>query len=106
MTSSISTFITSTLCDHGGSLKYKRLREAIANTFPGAVLDRALLLEDSKITIMPGSSKATPGQWLSPDSLLVAKTSLRICQKKFAECAQCDCLHLCRYYACGDCTFG
>nr|XP_046249220.1 protein mono-ADP-ribosyltransferase PARP12-like [Scatophagus argus] len=43
---------------------------------------------------------------LSPDSLIVAKTSLRLCQKKPRECPQCDGLHLCKYFVCGDCTFG
>ncbi|XP_069561395.1 LOW QUALITY PROTEIN: protein mono-ADP-ribosyltransferase PARP12 [Brachyistius frenatus] len=36
----------------------------------------------------------------------MAKTNLRLCQKKVGDCLQCDGLHLCRYFVCGGCTFG
>ncbi|XP_068459100.1 protein mono-ADP-ribosyltransferase PARP12 [Clinocottus analis] len=107
MTSVISKFVTKTLCDHQGCLDFKRLEEKVAQNFTVAeTVLRAVLFDDDKVAIQAGRKKAVGGQILSQDSLLVAKTSLRICQKKPGECAQCDGLHLCRYYVCGDCTFG
>ncbi|KAG7244446.1 hypothetical protein INR49_030098 [Caranx melampygus] len=95
-----------TLCDHQGCLDFQRLNETIAQRFTVAeqVL-RHVLFDDGRIAIKTGREKATDGQIIAPDSLVVAKTSLRICQRKPGECQQCDALHLCRYYVCGDCTF-
>lgn len=107
MTSVISDFILKTLCDHQGGLDFQRLNETIAQRFTVAesVL-RNVLSDDGKIAIKTGREKATGGQIIGPDSVVVAKTSLRICQRKPGECQQCDALHLCRYYVCGDCSFG
>uniref|UniRef100_A0A671M3Z6 Poly [ADP-ribose] polymerase 12-like n=1 Tax=Sinocyclocheilus anshuiensis TaxID=1608454 RepID=A0A671M3Z6_9TELE len=38
------------------------------------------------------------------DSLILAKTSLRLC--KHDNCSGCEDLHLCRYFVCGNCRFG
>lgn len=108
MTSIISTFIIKTLCDNQGRLDFKSLEEKIAQSFTVAepVL-RKVLFDDGKIALREARrSVSGSGPIVSPDSLVVAKTSLRICQKKPRECAQCDSLHLCRYFVCGDCTFG
>ncbi|KAM8752126.1 protein mono-ADP-ribosyltransferase PARP12 [Acanthopagrus schlegelii] len=106
MTSIISKFIIKTLCDNQGCLDFRRLDEKIRQSF--TVADSVLhsvLFDDGKIAIKEGKLRAA-GQVISPDSLVVAKTSLRLCQKKAGECAQCGGLHLCRYYVCGECTFG
>ncbi|XP_076589095.1 protein mono-ADP-ribosyltransferase PARP12 isoform X1 [Chaetodon auriga] len=107
MTSAVSKFILKTLCDHQGCLDFKRLDERITQTFTVAepVL-RGVLFDDGKIAIQRGRKKAVGRQMISPDSLVVAKTNLRICRRKPGECPQCDGLHLCRYLVCGDCTFG
>ncbi|XP_070763239.1 protein mono-ADP-ribosyltransferase PARP12 [Enoplosus armatus] len=107
MTSVISKFIVKTLCDNQGSLDYIRLNEKIGQSFTVAeqVL-RSVLFDDGKIAIQMGRQKVVGSQIISPDSLVVAKTSLRICQKKAGECQQCGQLHLCKYYVCGECTFG
>ncbi|KAK5867739.1 hypothetical protein PBY51_012204 [Eleginops maclovinus] len=107
MTSVISKFVTKTLCEHQGCLDFKQLDEKIAQSFTVAhqVL-RSVVFDDSKIAIQEGKQKIVGRQIISPDSLIVAKTSLRLCQKKPGECAQCNGLHLCRYYVCGDCNFG
>ena len=106
MTSDISNFITKTLCDHGGCLDLRRL-EKIGRTFRVAapVLRRALS-DRCTIAVHPDGAKATDGQTIGPDSLVAAKTSLRICQRKPGDCPGCDRLHLCRYLVCGNCTFG
>lgn len=107
MTSVISKFTIKTLCDNQGCLDFKRLDEKITQCFTVAepVL-RGVLFDDGKIAIQRGRKGVVGGKILSPDSLIVAKTSLRLCQKKPGECPQCDDLHLCRYLVCGDCTFG
>ncbi|XP_044050221.1 protein mono-ADP-ribosyltransferase PARP12 [Siniperca chuatsi] len=107
MTSVISKFIIKTLCDNQGSLDFRRLDEKIGQSFTVAepVL-RSVLFDDGKIAIQQGRQKVVGNQIISSDSLVVVKTSLRICQKKPGECQQCDGLHLCRYFVCGDCTFG
>ncbi|CAL8242302.1 unnamed protein product [Merluccius merluccius] len=45
---------------------------------------------------------------LDADSVVVAKTSLRLCQKycKDNYCADCQELHICKYYVYGNCRFG
>ncbi|XP_026166882.1 protein mono-ADP-ribosyltransferase PARP12 isoform X2 [Mastacembelus armatus] len=107
MTELVGKVVISTLCDHRGCLDYRRLHETIAQRFTVAepVL-RSVLFDDGKIAIHEGREETTGGLIVSPDSLIVAKTSLRICQKKANECQKCDGLHLCRYFVCGHCTFG
>ncbi|XP_074487897.1 protein mono-ADP-ribosyltransferase PARP12 [Sebastes fasciatus] len=107
MTSVISKFVLQTLCDHQGCLDFKRLDQKLAQNFTVAepVL-RSVLYDDGKIAIQEGRQKVVGRQITSQDSLIVAKTSLRLCQKRPGECPQCDGLHLCRYYVCGDCSFG
>ncbi|KAG7244447.1 hypothetical protein INR49_030099 [Caranx melampygus] len=104
---SISAFIIKTLCDHQGSLDFQRLNHIVALRFPSSesLLSR-FLFDDDRLAVKVGRKKATFGQAVSPDSLVVAKTSLRICQKRNGDCLHCEDLHLCRYYVCGDCTFG
>ncbi|KAM7396416.1 hypothetical protein PAMP_019457 [Pampus punctatissimus] len=109
MTSVISKFIIKTLCDNQGCLDFKTLDEKIAQSFTVAkpVL-RNVLFDDGKIALREARrSVSGSSQIISPDSIVVAKTILRICQKKTGECPQlCDSLHLCKYFVCGDCTFG
>lgn len=107
MTSVISTFIIKTLCDHQGCLEYRHLEEKLTQTYRVAEsILRSVLDDDSKIAIQEGRQKPVGKQIVSPDSLIVAKTSLRLCRKKPGECLQCDGLHLCRFFVCGDCSFG
>ncbi|KAL6107046.1 parp12 [Pungitius sinensis] len=107
MTSVISKFVIQTLCDHRGSLDFKHLDEKIVQKFTVAnsVL-QGVLFDDAKVSIREGRQKVVAGQVLSQDSLIVAKSSLRVCQRKPGGCPGCDALHLCKYYVCGDCTFG
>ncbi|KAG7214865.1 hypothetical protein INR49_005133, partial [Caranx melampygus] len=106
MTSVISRLIIKTLCEHKGCMDYQSLHETM-RSFTGAdSILQSILLDESKVAIKKGKLKPTAGQKISPDSLVVAITSLRICQKKARECQQCDSLHLCWNYVCGNCTFG
>lgn len=107
MTSVISKFIIKTLCDNQGCLDFERLDKTIAQNFTVAesVL-RSVLFDDGKIAIHEGRKKSAGGQLTYSDSRIVAKTSLRLCQKKPGECPKCVGLHLCRYFVCGNCVFG
>lgn len=106
MSSIVSKFVAQTLCENEGSLDFKRLDEIIGQYFTVAesVL-RGILCDDGKIAIKVGKAKDLD-HILSPDSIVVAKTSLRLCQSPPGECPQCDKLHLCRYFVCGNCRFG
>ncbi|XP_028264306.1 protein mono-ADP-ribosyltransferase PARP12 [Parambassis ranga] len=105
MASSVSKLIIKILCDNQGSLDFRELDVELARSFTVAdsVL-RSVLFDDGKIAILRGKEPTIRGQFMSPDSVVVAKTSLRLCQKR--ECTRCDGLHLCRYFVCGDCNFG
>uniref|UniRef100_UPI0037E878B3 protein mono-ADP-ribosyltransferase PARP12-like n=1 Tax=Semicossyphus pulcher TaxID=241346 RepID=UPI0037E878B3 len=107
MATDISKSITKTLCDNQGCLNFRSLKEQISrsHTVTEAVL-RSLLFDEDKIAIKEGRQRVRGSQIVSPDSLIVAKTSLRLCQKKPGECPQCDGLHMCRFYVCGGCTYG
>ncbi|XP_072241538.1 protein mono-ADP-ribosyltransferase PARP12 isoform X1 [Leuresthes tenuis] len=101
----ISKLIIKTLCDNHGSLDFKRLNEELSLSSVAKTDLRSILFDDGKIAIREGKKLATDCL-VGPDSVVVAKTRLRICQKKAGECMRCDGLHLCRYYVCGSCTFG
>uniref|UniRef100_A0A3B5LV20 C3H1-type domain-containing protein n=1 Tax=Xiphophorus couchianus TaxID=32473 RepID=A0A3B5LV20_9TELE len=95
------------LCDNDGCLEVRQLNAKLAqNSFGVKVANlRSVLFDDGKIAIREGRQRV-PGGNIRPDSLVVAKTSLRLCQRKAGECGHCDGLHLCRYFVCGGCTFG
>lgn len=107
MTSIISKFVTKTLCDHQGCLDLASLNGIINKQFTVAesVL-HTVLFDKDKLAIRAGKQKAAWIKGLGPDSLIVAKTSLRLCQIKTGECSQCTHLHVCRYLVLGKCKFG
>ncbi|XP_072290835.1 protein mono-ADP-ribosyltransferase PARP12 [Eucyclogobius newberryi] len=97
-------FILQALCNNQGSLDFRSLNEQISQHYTvEEELLQAILFDDGKIAIQEGKEKASGGGVISPDCVVVAKTSLRLCQAK--SCQGCDKLHLCRYYVCGECTF-
>lgn len=107
MTSIISTFITKTLCDNLGGLDFETLNAIITKNFTVAdSLLRSVLFDDGKFAIRGGKQKVVGDRRLAPDSLIVAKTSLRLCQVKNGQCLQCSGLHLCKFVVCGECRFG
>uniref|UniRef100_A0A8C6T4X3 Poly (ADP-ribose) polymerase family, member 12a n=1 Tax=Neogobius melanostomus TaxID=47308 RepID=A0A8C6T4X3_9GOBI len=99
----VYTYILQALCNNQGSLDFQTLNKQISQhvTVAEETL-RSILFDEGKIAIQEGKEKASGGI-ISPDSIIVAKTSLRLCQGK--TCQGCDKLHLCRYYVCGNCTF-
>lgn len=107
MTSAVSRLVVTKLCENGGSLNYQRLHDEIKQHFTVAesVL-HGVLRDDDRIAIQEGSKRALRNHVVSPDSLIVAKTPLRLCQRLPRECPGCDKLHLCRYLVCGSCRYG
>lgn len=106
MSSVVSQYVTKILCGNQGCLDFKQLDQVIGQKF--TVADEVLLgiLSNSgKFAIHEGKERAS-GRCMSHDSIIVAKTSLRLCQSQSGECFQCDNLHLCRYSVCGNCRFG
>ncbi|XP_013872004.1 protein mono-ADP-ribosyltransferase PARP12 [Austrofundulus limnaeus] len=108
MESSVSKLITEILCENHGCLDFEQLNELAQNNFGFKAEElRSVLFDDGKIAIREGKQQVLPGgDELRPDSLVVAKTTLRLCQRKPGECSGCHGLHLCRYYVCGGCTYG
>ncbi|XP_017274370.1 protein mono-ADP-ribosyltransferase PARP12 [Kryptolebias marmoratus] len=108
MESKVSKLITKILCDNHGCLDFEQLNDLAQSNFGFEAEDlRSVLFDDGKIAIREGKQQVAGGDGTRPDSLVVAKTSLRLCQKKAGECTlDCHCLHLCRYFVCGSCTFG
>uniref|UniRef100_A0AAV2L5S6 Uncharacterized protein n=1 Tax=Knipowitschia caucasica TaxID=637954 RepID=A0AAV2L5S6_KNICA len=104
MAKSVYKIILQDLCNNQGSLDFRTLKEHISQHFTvDEELLRSVLFDDEKIHIQEGKGKISSGE-VSLDSLIIAKTSLRLCRDK--TCQECDKLHLCRYYVCGNCTFG
>lgn len=107
MASVISRHVTKILCDHQGCLDFKGLDEAVSQSFTVAeAVMQSVLSDESRIAVLEGRQKAVANKTFGPDTVIVAKTSLRLCQKKFGECSQCDAVHLCRYMVLGSCSFG
>uniref|UniRef100_A0A1A7WS82 Poly (ADP-ribose) polymerase family, member 12a n=2 Tax=Iconisemion striatum TaxID=60296 RepID=A0A1A7WS82_9TELE len=108
MAPTFSKLIIGILCDNQGCLDFGQLNELAQSNFGFKVKDlQSVLFDDGIIAIRDGKQQLSGVlHKLGPDSLVVAKTALRICQKKAIDCAKCDGLHLCRYFVFGGCTFG
>lgn len=109
MLSVLSKFVIQTLCENQGRLDFSSLDEKIRKAFavPFEEQDlRKVIFDDGRIAIRKGKQTLPGCPITCRDSVIVAKTSLRLCQKRTGGCSQCDSLHLCRYYVCGNCTFG
>lgn len=106
MNAKVSNFIIQTLCDYQGSLDFRVLTLKLEQKFtvPASVLH--VLMDESRIVVHNGILAVAAGQICHQDSVIVAKTSLRICQKKPGECLQCESLHFCKFYVLGACAFG
>ncbi|XP_077601163.1 protein mono-ADP-ribosyltransferase PARP12-like [Stigmatopora nigra] len=108
MSDQVSNLILSVLCDEQGSLPFQDLLEKLSQkvTVAKSILHK-ILADDEIISIQKGVLPIEPDEVLSLDSVLVAKTSLRICQKKPDKCTTpCGSLHLCKFYVLETCVFG
>ncbi|CAL8262995.1 unnamed protein product [Merluccius merluccius] len=98
----VSKCIFANLCENQGCLEFGRFKEVLRRghfTVDNSVLLK-ILSDDGKYAL------SSPAKEIQADTLVVAKTHLRVCQQVPGKCSQCDNLHLCRYLICGNCRYG
>ncbi|XP_064174947.1 protein mono-ADP-ribosyltransferase PARP12-like [Anguilla rostrata] len=105
MKMSTANRITRTICQNEGSMEYGLLEQTIRRTVTTS--DISCFLRDTcKFVIIEGKEKCSATSAVSANSLIIAKTSLRICKKQPGDCVSCEDLHLCKYLVCGSCKYG
>lgn len=106
MSHAVSSCIFQAVCQHGGSLDFKTLDQILEKRFTVAdEVFREALCDFDRMLVVEGSEKRADCKVFSPDSVIIAKTPLRVCQTLPGQCAGCESLHLCRYLICGNCRF-
>ncbi|MCI4379071.1 hypothetical protein PGIGA_G00223680 [Pangasianodon gigas] len=106
MSHAVSSYIFQAVCQHGGSLDFKTLEQILRKRFTVAdeVLREAVCDVD-RLLVVEGSERRADRELFSADTVIIAKTPLRVCQALPGQCAGCETLHLCRYLVCGNCRF-
>ncbi|CAL8323391.1 unnamed protein product [Lota lota] len=92
---------TGVLCSNKGSMASLQLYRQILQSFD--------VTEGYFWYIMKNCSRfeVVKRNGLESDSMVVAKTSLRLCKKySRGNCSNCQELHICKYYVYGNCRFG
>lgn len=105
MSSAVSKHIFTFLCKNEGCADYGKVDKSLRQSF--TVADQVLSLvldEQEKFAIKEDEDSNTNQSVLGANSLIVAKTSLRVCKND--KCVGCEELHLCRFFVCGNCRFG
>ncbi|RXN00206.1 Poly [ADP-ribose] polymerase 12 [Acipenser ruthenus] len=105
--SAVASCATSILCCSQGSLDYRQLYKRVCkyHTITEQLFCQ-ILRNGSRFAIVEGTEGNIPGCELSNDTTIIAKTSVRLCKQYPKEdCADCNGLHLCRYFVCGNCRF-
>ncbi|KAG5274031.1 hypothetical protein AALO_G00158410 [Alosa alosa] len=107
MTTLVAFSITKILCKNLGCLTFRQVDQSLRQSMTVAkeVLFR-VLSDESRFSIVQGEEEESSCDLngIRPDSLIIAKTDLRLCQN--LKCNSCEDLHLCRYFVCGLCRFG
>ncbi|XP_076841987.1 protein mono-ADP-ribosyltransferase PARP12-like [Brachyhypopomus gauderio] len=106
MASIVSNFVLKVLCDNQGSLDFRQLDNILRQSI--TTDDRVLLqvlTDEAKFVVVEDGQRSAADTVFSPGSLVMAKTSLRVCKNQ-EKCPKCEDLHLCRYLVCGKCRFG
>ncbi|XP_035258384.1 protein mono-ADP-ribosyltransferase PARP12-like [Anguilla anguilla] len=105
--STVSNFITTVICKNEGCMEYGLLEQTIRRslTISESILV-GILRDTCKFVVIDGKEKCSATSALSADSLIIAKTSLRVCKKQPGDCVSCEDLHLCKYLVCGSCKYG
>ncbi|XP_067246229.1 protein mono-ADP-ribosyltransferase PARP12 isoform X3 [Chanodichthys erythropterus] len=105
MTSIVSRHIYDFLCKHEGCTDYGKVERNLRQRFTVADQVLSLVLDDHQRFVIIQNEGSNPRSSIpAADSLILAKTSLRVCKND--KCAGCEELHLCRYFVCGNCRFG
>ncbi|XP_056455369.1 protein mono-ADP-ribosyltransferase PARP12-like [Gadus chalcogrammus] len=101
MAGAVSKIIYENLCENEGCLEFGKCKEVLRNR--RITVDHSVLL---KTVSDNGKFAVSLAKDINSGTLVVAKTQLRVCQKVQGECLQCNHLHLCRYFICGNCKYG
>lgn len=101
----VSRHIYNFVCKQEGSSDYGKVEINLRKSFTVADQVLSMVLDDSqKFVIVHNDENPNPRSSIpAADSLILAKTSLRVC--KHDKCSGCEDLHLCRYFVCGSCRF-
>ncbi|MGH0116587.1 UNVERIFIED_CONTAM: hypothetical protein FKN15_014787 [Acipenser sinensis] len=103
---SIPSYTTRMLCSNKGALVYGHLYKSVSEKYNiSNQLFCELLKNGSRFVIVQGSEDKIPGRGVSPDSKVIAKTSVRLCKDYPKDCGDCEGLHLCKYFVYGNCRF-
>ncbi|XP_056621652.1 protein mono-ADP-ribosyltransferase PARP12-like isoform X2 [Triplophysa dalaica] len=105
MSSAVAKHIFTFLCKNEGCSDYGKVEKSLRQSFTVADQVLTMVLDDQeKFAIKEDDDSNTSKSVLGAKSLIVAKTSLRVCKND--KCVGCEELHLCRYLVCGNCRFG
>ncbi|XP_067892143.1 protein mono-ADP-ribosyltransferase PARP12-like [Heterodontus francisci] len=101
----ITEFSLKTLCANQGSLDYNTIQRDIASHFSVSEMDiNRVLYNTEYFAVVKGSGAALLGSNLTPDSLVIAVTSVRLCKNyPKRDCEGCNKLHLCHRFIYDDC---
>ncbi|XP_056621656.1 protein mono-ADP-ribosyltransferase PARP12-like isoform X2 [Triplophysa dalaica] len=105
MSSDLAKHIFTFLCTNEGCSDYGKVEKSLGQSFTVADQVLTMVLDDQeKFAIKEDDDSNISKSVLGAKSLIVAKTSLRVCKND--KCVGCEELHLCRYLVCGNCRFG
>lgn len=99
--------ITRLLLEKQGSLEFRELIQRIGKGH--VVSDRGLLgiiSSNTQFVLAEDGKKGGSGSVCSPETLVIAKTHLRVCPDVPDKCKNCEHLQICKYFVCGTCKFG
>ncbi|GAA6086734.1 protein mono-ADP-ribosyltransferase PARP12-like [Tachysurus ichikawai] len=102
----ISSATFEAVCQNGGSLDSATLDQILRKRF--TVADEVLreaLCDFDRLLVVEGCERRSDCDVFSADTVIISKTTLRVCQNLPGQCSGCDTLHLCRYMVCKNCRF-
>ncbi|XP_067276317.1 protein mono-ADP-ribosyltransferase PARP12 isoform X1 [Pseudorasbora parva] len=101
----VSRHIFNFLCKHEGCTDYGKVERNLRQSITVADQVLSQVLDDHQRFVIVQEEGSNPRSSIpAADSLIIAKTSLRLCKND--KCPGCEDLHLCRYFVCGNCRFG
>lgn len=97
---------TSFLCSSRGAMQLLQLRRELRQRCNISQQEFSFIVQECpRFLLVRGPAGAGGGRL--EDSTVVAKTSLRLCRRYGREqCADCQQLHLCKFFIYGNCRFG
>ncbi|MBN3271030.1 PAR12 polymerase, partial [Polyodon spathula] len=105
--SCLTNYVTKTICSNGGSMEYRELHRLVTHYFRNMDHTFIQILGDTSRFFIVNSSKVkTTESGLSPDSKIIAKTLVRLCDHyPEGNCYNCRSLHLCKFLIYQNCQY-